>query len=54
MPSDELTFFLAFLAVFAGLALYLWRLEQAARALEKRLAALESGAANAKKGDRPG
>jgi CcmD family protein len=42
--SDQLTFFLSFLAVFAGLAAYLWHLDRAARRLEARLATLEATA----------
>jgi CcmD family protein len=42
MVSDQLTFFLSFLAVFAGLAAYLWHLDRAARRLEARLATLEA------------
>ncbi|MEA3136008.1 MAG: hypothetical protein QOJ26_1673 [Thermoplasmata archaeon] len=44
MVSDQLTFFLSFLAVFAGLAAYLWHLDRAARRLEARLATLEATA----------
>ena len=48
MPSDQLTFFLSFLAVFAGLGAYLWHLDRAARRLERRLATLESATAKPK------
>ena len=40
--DDRTTFFLAFLAVFGGLAAYLWHLDRAARRLEARLAAFEA------------
>lgn len=40
--DDRTTFFLAFLAVFGGLAAYLWHLDRSARRLESRLAALEA------------
>jgi CcmD family protein len=46
--DDRTTFFLAFLAVFGGLAAYLWHLDRAARRLEARLASLESATAKAK------
>ena len=46
--NDATTFFLAFLAVFGGLAAYLWHLDRAARRLEHRLATLESATAKAK------
>ena len=46
--NDATTFFLAFLAVFGGLAAYLWHLDRAARRLERRLATLESATAKAK------
>lgn len=39
---DELTFFLSFLAVFGGLAAYLWHLDRTARRLEGRVATLEA------------
>ena len=42
--DDRTTFFLAFLAVFGGLAAYLWHLDRSARRLETRLAALEATA----------
>lgn len=44
MPSDALTFFLSFLAVFGGLAAYLWRLDRQARRLERRVETLEAAA----------
>jgi CcmD family protein len=47
MISDATTFFLSFLAVFAGLAAYLWHLDRAARRLEARLATLEAASASA-------
>lgn len=55
MPADATTFLLAFLAVFGGLGLYLWRLDRAARRLERRVAALEgpAGTAKPKDGDAP-
>lgn len=46
--DDATTFFLAFLAVFGGLAAYLWHLDRSARRLEERLAALEAVTAKAK------
>ena len=46
--NDATTFFLAFLAVFGGLAAYLWHLDRVARRLEQRLATLESATAKAK------
>lgn len=49
--NDATTFFLAFLAVFAGLAAYLWHLDRAARRLEARLVTLESATAKPKPGD---
>ncbi len=54
MVADSTTFFLSFLAVFAGLAAYLWHLDRSARRLEARLATLESATAKPKPGDRPG
>lgn len=51
MVADETTFFLSFLAVFAGLAAYLWHLDRTARRLEARLATLESATAKPKPGD---
>ena len=42
MVADSTTFFLSFLAVFAGLAAYLWHLDRSARRLEARLATLEA------------
>lgn len=54
MPADETTFFLSFLAVFAGLAAYLWHLDRTARRLEARLATLEAATAKPKPGDGPG
>ena len=54
MVDDELTFFLSFLAVFAGLGAYLWHLDRAARRLEARLATLEAATAKAKPGEGPG
>ena len=53
MPSDALTFFLSFLAVFGGLAAYLWHLDRQARRLERRLETLESSTAKPKPGDPP-
>jgi CcmD family protein len=53
MVADETTFFLSFLAVFAGLAAYLWHLDRAARRLEARLATLERATAKPKPGDGP-
>ena len=53
MASDALTFFLSFLAVFGGLAAYLWHLDRQARRLERRLETLESSTAKAKPGDGP-
>jgi CcmD family protein len=41
--DDATTFFLAFAAVFLGIALLLLHLERRAKALEARLATLESG-----------
>lgn len=46
--DDATTFFLAFAAVFAGIAAVLLHLERRARALEDRLAALEATTAKAK------
>ena len=54
MASDALTFFLSFLAVFAGLAAYLWHLDRSARRLEARLATLEGATAKPKPGQGPG
>jgi CcmD family protein len=54
MISDAATFFLSFLAIFAGLAAYLWHLDRAARRLEARLATLESATAKAKPRESPG
>lgn len=54
MLSDAATFFLSFLAVFGGLAAYLWHLDRSARRLEERFATLESATAKAKPADRPG
>ncbi len=51
--NDATTFFLAFLAVFGGLAAYLWHLDRSARRLEARLAALEAATAKAKRPDGP-
>jgi CcmD family protein len=51
MPADATTFLLAFLAVFGGLAAYLWHLDRAARRLEARLATLEAATAKPKAGD---
>lgn len=42
MISDNLTFFLAFLAVFLGFGAYLWLLEGRTRILEDRVAAMEA------------
>jgi CcmD family protein len=53
MVSDAATFFLSFLAVFAGLAAYLWHLDRTARRLEARLATLEAATAKAKPGEPP-
>jgi CcmD family protein len=53
MPADATTFFLSFLAVFGGLAGYLWHLDRTARRLEARLATLEA-TAKPKPGDGPG
>ena len=53
MPADETTFFLSFLAVFAGLAAYLWHLDRTARRLEARLATLEAATAKPKAGEAP-
>ena len=47
--NDATTAFLAFAALFAGIAVYLVRLELAARRLEARLATLESATAKGKK-----
>lgn len=44
MINDTTTFFLAFLALFGGIAWYLLRLDRDARALEQRLALLEARA----------
>ena len=46
--NDATTFLLSFLAIFGGLAAYLWHLDRAARRLEERLAALEAATAKAK------
>ena len=54
MAADATTFFLSFLAVFGGLAAYLWHLDRAARRLEARLATLERATAKAKPGEPPG
>jgi CcmD family protein len=53
MVADATTFFLSFLAVFGGLAAYLWHLDRTARRLEARLATLEA-TAKAKPGDGEG
>ena len=53
MASDALTFFLSFLAVFGGLAAYLWHLDRTARRLEARLVTLEA-TAKPKPGQGPG
>lgn len=42
--DDTTTFFLAFAAVFGGIALLLLHLERRAQALERRLATLEAQA----------
>lgn len=42
--NDATTFFLAFTAVFAGIAALLWHLERRATFLEARLATLEAAA----------
>ncbi|MGB0652674.1 MAG: CcmD family protein [Thermoplasmatota archaeon] len=47
MPADATTFFVAFTAVFAGLGLYLWRLNTVAARLERRIDALEAASAAA-------
>lgn len=52
--NDATTAFLAFAALFAGIAAYLVRLDLAARRLEARLARLESGTAKGKKDAREG
>jgi CcmD family protein len=54
MPTDATTFTLAFVAIFAGITLYLVWLDRHLRRLEARLAAVEArepGAANPKRGD---
>jgi CcmD family protein len=51
--SDAATFFLSFVAIFAGLAAYLLHLDRAARRLEQRLATLESATAKAKPRESP-
>jgi len=53
MLSDATTFFLAFLAIFGGLAAYLWHLDRAARRLEERLATLEAATTKAKPPEPP-
>lgn len=42
MAFDTTTFFLAFTAVFLGIAVLLWRMERQARHLEDRVEALEA------------
>lgn len=42
MPSDAVTFFLSFAAVFLGLAAYVWHLERMTHRLAQRVEALES------------
>lgn len=42
MTSDTTTFFIAFTAVFAGIAWLLWRIERHASQLEGRIEALEA------------
>lgn len=54
MVADSTTFFLSFLAVFAGLAAYLWHLDRSARRLETRLATLEAATAKPKPASGPG
>lgn len=54
MLSDTQTFFLSFAAVFAGIALYIWRLERATAGLAARVASLESRTAKPKGPDAPG
>lgn len=54
MVADSTTFFLSFLAVFAGLAAYLWHLDRSARRLEARLATLEAATAKPKGPAGPG
>ena len=49
--DDATTFFLAFAAVFGGLAAVLLHLERRAKALEDRLAALEAATARPKTRD---
>ncbi len=44
MPADATTFYLAFTAVFAGLGLYLIRIDRQAREMEQRVLALEAAA----------
>lgn len=46
--NDATTFLLGFLAVFGGLAAYLWHLDRSAKRLEQRLAALEAATAKPK------
>lgn len=46
--DDRTTFLLAFAAVFLGIAALLWHLERRAKALEARVATLESATAKAK------
>ncbi|MEK6975481.1 MAG: CcmD family protein [Candidatus Thermoplasmatota archaeon] len=46
--DDATTFFLAFAAVFLGIAALLWHLERRAKALELRLATVEAATAKAK------
>ncbi len=41
MTADATTFVIGFTAVFGGIAFYLLRLDRLARALERRLAAVE-------------
>ncbi len=51
MISDELTFFLAFLAVFLGFGAYLWLLEGRTRILEDRIAIMEAASSTNPKSD---
>lgn len=53
MPTDATTFFLSFLAVFAGIALYAWHLERVGNRLAQRVAVLESLTAKPKPHDSP-
>ena len=53
MLSDNTTFFLAFAAIFLGLAAYVWHLEREAKRLQQRVDALEALTAKAKGADAP-